>query len=48
MKNYREKYVTCPICGASLDFGEKCDCEEKAAEIKADTSQKGDNYETYM
>ena len=23
------KYWTCPKCGANLDFGEKCDCEEK-------------------
>lgn len=21
-------YWTCPHCGANLDFGEKCDCEE--------------------
>lgn len=23
------KFVVCPYCGASLDFGEKCDCNEK-------------------
>lgn len=23
-------YKTCPECGAALDPGEKCDCEEKA------------------
>lgn len=22
------KYWTCPECGANLDFGEKCDCED--------------------
>lgn len=22
------KYYTCPYCGANLDFGEKCECEE--------------------
>ncbi len=23
------KFIECPICHASLDFGEKCDCEKK-------------------
>lgn len=23
------QYVTCPICGANLDPGERCDCEKK-------------------
>ena len=23
------KYNTCPDCGCSLDFGEKCDCMKK-------------------
>ena len=23
-----EYYRTCPICGANLDPGEKCDCQE--------------------
>lgn len=22
------KYWTCPKCGANLDHGEKCDCED--------------------
>ena len=22
-------YTTCPVCGCTLDPGEKCDCEEK-------------------
>lgn len=31
-------YNTCPLCGANLDCGEKCDCEseeEKRAEFFA-------------
>lgn len=32
------KYNTCPICGANLDPGEKCDCEkEEAASSTANT-----------
>ena len=26
------KYWTCPKCGANLDFGEKCDCEDDESE----------------
>ena len=22
-------YRTCPVCGAHLDFGERCDCQDK-------------------
>ena len=25
-------YWTCPYCGANLDPGEKCDCQENATE----------------
>lgn len=25
------KHKTCPSCGAALDFGERCDCQQKAA-----------------
>lgn len=25
------KYRVCPFCGSNLDFGERCDCKEKAA-----------------
>lgn len=25
-------YVTCPYCGANLDPGEHCDCEDKSDE----------------
>ena len=28
MKN-RSDYKTCPLCGASLDAGEVCDCEQE-------------------
>lgn len=24
------KYAVCPHCGAHLDFGERCDCEEQS------------------
>lgn len=23
------KYQVCPHCGSNLDFGEKCDCQDK-------------------
>ena len=26
------KYWTCPKCGANLDHGEKCDCEDNERE----------------
>lgn len=26
------KYRTCHLCGATLDFGEKCDCKAKKEE----------------
>ena len=30
MEKIRERfYWTCPECGANLDPGERCDCEEK-------------------
>lgn len=28
MKKNRKDYVICKICGASLDIGEKCDCQQ--------------------
>lgn len=30
----RMQYYECPHCGAHLDHGEKCDCEEKKAREK--------------
>lgn len=30
MKIRRKYYTECPYCGASLDFGEKCDCGGEA------------------
>lgn len=32
-------YNECPICGASLDPGEKCDCAEKKEACTAATEQ---------
>lgn len=29
-------YSVCPICGCSLDPGEKCDCEEQARKERAE------------
>ncbi len=28
------KYRTCPRCGAHLDHGERCDCQEEKAETE--------------
>ncbi len=28
------KFVVCPLCGANLEFGEKCDCVSGENEIK--------------
>lgn len=27
----RYDYKVCPVCGASLDIGEECDCEDDTA-----------------
>ena len=29
-------YVTCPCCGANLDPGEKCDCQNNAVKVMQD------------
>ena len=29
------KCKTCPICGANLDFGELCDCQDEGAKFTA-------------
>ena len=34
----RQPYKECPLCGAHLDSGEKCECREE--EIEAKNSQK--------
>ena len=26
------KFITCPECGAALDFGERCDCRRESEE----------------
>lgn len=31
-------YHTCPYCGAHLDPGERCDCQEKKSQQKAPVS----------
>jgi hypothetical protein len=28
------KYITCQLCGAHLDFGEKCTCRAEAAKYE--------------
>lgn len=30
------QYHTCPECGANLDFGEQCDCQDPDKEKTAD------------
>ena len=35
------KYNTCPICGANLDHGEKCDCEKEKAAASATNTDNG-------
>lgn len=35
IQRFRDYYV-CPMCGASLDPGEKCDCSRKEAENNED------------
>ena len=31
----RSDYRTCPYCGASLDIGEECDCQQQKPEESA-------------
>ena len=31
-------YYTCPVCGATLDPGEKCDCKECSVPQKTSSS----------
>lgn len=42
--NYRRcemSYIECPICGASLDPGERCDCEKDAEKEKGSADAGG-------
>lgn len=40
------QYVICPRCGAHLDFGEKCDCDnETEPEIKPPAEEGSDTEE---
>lgn len=34
------KHQTCEVCGASLDFGERCDCEKIHSALPAANSDK--------
>jgi len=34
-------YFVCPYCGASLDRGEKCDCQKERTAMADDTDQSG-------
>ena len=45
-KTHSTYYRTCPYCGASLDPGEQCDCEEAEAEWLTTTSLLLDLLET--
>ena len=38
------KFIECPVCGAALDFGERCDCmdEKRAASAGTETTHAGD------
>lgn len=38
------KYWTCSKCGANLDFGEKCDCEENEHEEGKNTYSGKEDY----
>ena len=43
------KYKTCPLCGATLDFGETCDCEkikQAAPEASKGAGEYADNSTT--
>lgn len=33
MQKTRSDYRTCPLCGAALDIGERCDCTEEERQI---------------
>lgn len=34
MYGKRNYYQTCPYCGANLDPGERCDCDEQATDTQ--------------
>jgi hypothetical protein len=45
-KNIMAKFVVCPDCGATLDHGEKCDCNvsaESAIEALHESAQQFSN-----
>lgn len=38
-------FTTCPLCGAHLDPGERCDCSSSGPEDKPQTTTKEANHE---
>lgn len=40
MQKIRSDYYICPLCGAALDIGERCDCE--TTEINTPATPKTD------
>lgn len=42
------QYVTCPKCGANLDHGERCDCEEHKKEEPPHANESGSSGHTLM
>lgn len=34
-------FKTCPFCGANLDFGERCDCQDKETAPSATNTESG-------
>ena len=37
------KYKTCPLCGATLDHGERCDCDKPSPEASKGAGEYADN-----
>ena len=34
-------YKPCPLCGANLDYGERCDCQDKETAPSATNTESG-------
>ena len=41
------KYYECPHCGCALDFGERCDCLDKAEEMRKEMEEGTVGHERY-
>lgn len=37
-----DKFYTCPYCGAALDPGEKCDCENEKEQKEDESNRRED------